>query len=388
MHEQTMQVTTEPKTLTAALKAVQAFVSKDPTRTQLGQVLVERVPSGVKLTATDGHTLCSVSVIGAVEGTGPVRLTPIAVETALLRAKACKDDPSAVFDLEDSTSEGTFPDYARVVPARADKAKGTVIQGFNGEYLARIGSVQKTLKAVNARCQFSPDGLGPLRADIVGGHRRRHGNHYAGADMSDAAGRSTAKEWIQTFTGEKFFPLRPRHQDIVLEDIAHALSNVCRYTGHVCRFYSVAEHSVLVSLEVERRAVEQSVDARQVRNLARWGLLHDASEAYIADVSRPLKQLPAFDEYRAAEAHLQSVIAERFGLSPDGEPPEVKAVDYEILANEVEALMPNVDRVAWGATTPAGVMPDPLPFVHVVGMDPCQAEQFFLTRFQALWGGR
>jgi hypothetical protein len=84
-------------------------------------------------------------------------------------------------------------------------------------------------------------------------------------------------DWIQTYSGRQFWPLDPRVEDVHLEDIAHALSNVCRYTGHVREFYSVAEHSVHVSWSCEPED-------------ALWGLLHDASEAYLADMARPVKQ--------------------------------------------------------------------------------------------------
>src|SRR5271165_7548492 len=84
-------------------------------------------------------------------------------------------------------------------------------------------------------------------------------------------------DWIQTYTGRVMYPLDPRPEEINIIDIAHALSNLCRFTGHVRTFYSVAEHSVRVS---------QHCDPKD----ALWGLLHDASEAYLADMSRPMKR--------------------------------------------------------------------------------------------------
>lgn len=206
--------------------------------------------------------------------------------------------------------------------------------------------------------------------------------------MSEMEAGRGVKDWIQTFTGEKFFPLSPRHSDLVLEDVAHALSLICRYTGHCCRFYSVAEHSVLVSQEVERRAIAEGKDWRAVRDLARWGLMHDASEAYIADVSRPIKRLPAFEQYREAEARLQGVIAERFGLLAGGEPELVKAVDVEILSNEVSVLMPQADVEAWGKSWPEGKLPSPIPNIYVQGLSPESAERAFRDRFNALWTGQ
>ena len=80
-------------------------------------------------------------------------------------------------------------------------------------------------------------------------------------------------DWMQTHSGIQFWPLDPRPEDILIEDIAHALSNQCRFAGHCCFHYSVAQHSVLVS---------ENVPAQD----AMWGLLHDAGEAYLVDLPR------------------------------------------------------------------------------------------------------
>jgi hypothetical protein len=111
-------------------------------------------------------------------------------------------------------------------------------------------------------------------------------------------------DWMQTFTGRKFYPTAPLADDIDIVDIAHALSHLCRYAGHVDRFYSVAEHCVKVSEWVE--AVTGDTGA------ALEALLHDATEAYVVDVPRPLKvQLP---DYRRAEGRVQLAVWQRFGL--------------------------------------------------------------------------
>src|ERR1017187_4953916 len=109
---------------------------------------------------------------------------------------------------------------------------------------------------------------------------------------------------ITTFSGIRFWPLLPNPADIRIEDIAHALSNQCRFGGQAREFYSVAEHCVRVS------QLCRPEDAL-------WGLLHDASEAYLSDVPAPMKELPEFEAYRAAERSLQRVIAVRFGLAPE-----------------------------------------------------------------------
>lgn len=93
-------------------------------------------------------------------------------------------------------------------------------------------------------------------------------------------------DWIQTYTGRQFWPLDPKPEEVCIEDIAHALSQQCRYAGHTIRFYSVAQHSVEIALRVPRAA-------------ALWGLLHDAAEAYLVDLPRPVKYLmPAYKRRR------------------------------------------------------------------------------------------
>lgn len=118
--------------------------------------------------------------------------------------------------------------------------------------------------------------------------------------------------FMQSYTGKKFYSLDPRPEDIDIVDIAHALSMQCRYNGHYRRFYSVAEHCVLLSKLF-------------TAEYALWALLHDETEAYVGDMVRPLKaHLP---DYCAAEDRVMIAIAERFGLESAVMPPEVVAAD-------------------------------------------------------------
>jgi len=130
-------------------------------------------------------------------------------------------------------------------------------------------------------------------------------------------------DWMQTYTGRKFWPLDPRADEICIEDIAHSLSMQCRYGGHCQRFYSVAEHSVIMARFVSPAN-------------ALWALLHDASEAYLADVPRPLKRHLA--GYKDAEAAVMAAVCDRFGL-PNEMPAEVHAADNRILADEIRQNM-------------------------------------------------
>ena len=131
--------------------------------------------------------------------------------------------------------------------------------------------------------------------------------------------------WIQTFTGKKFPLDTPDPAHIYIEDIAHALSLLCRFNGHCTRFYSVAEHSVHVAREIDPA-------------LAMIGLLHDAAEAYLGDVPSPLKaQLPRFKEF---EWKMEQAIGKRFGVDPElFSCAELKRADVQLLVDEKAVLM-------------------------------------------------
>ncbi|MGA7861666.1 MAG: phosphohydrolase [Thermoplasmata archaeon] len=133
--------------------------------------------------------------------------------------------------------------------------------------------------------------------------------------------------WLTTSSGLKFYPKDPEGSEYRIEDIAHALSLTCRFAGQCREFYSCAEHSVLVAL----------VAYRLNRKLGPWGLMHDASEAYVVDIPRPIKYLPEMEGYRVLERRVMSAILKRFGL-PDQEPPDVKTADRLVLRSEAETL--------------------------------------------------
>lgn len=172
--------------------------------------------------------------------------------------------------------------------------------------------------------------------------------------------------WMQTFTGRQFYPLDPRAQDVHPADIAHALSLICRYGGHVDRFYSVAEHCFLLSHAVAPKH-------------ALWALLHDATEAYVGDMVRPLKHYMA--DYCEVEDRVAWAIAERFKLDPTM-PTEVKDADNRILLDERAVLMPGT-RHPWvqdtNGTQPLDVL--------VSGWDPKYAEHMYIRRLNELWTG-
>lgn len=186
---------------------------------------------------------------------------------------------------------------------------------------------------------------------------------FTGAGFTD--GFDPKSPWIQTFTGRRFNPTNPNSDAIVLQDIAHALSMQCRFSGHCEEFYSVAQHSVLVSHICNQED-------------ALWGLLHDASEAYLIDVPRPLKQSGKFQAYIDFETVMQKAVCTRFGL-PEQEPPSVKRADKILLSTEARDLM-SPHHPDWRQTA------EPLPF-RIEPWSPKKAESEFLNRFEILVHG-
>lgn len=174
--------------------------------------------------------------------------------------------------------------------------------------------------------------------------------------------REHSGDWMQTFSGGRFYPLAPKADDIHLDDIAKALSRICRFAGHTERFYSVAQHSVYVSAMVPPE-------------FAMVALMHDAPEAYIVDVPRPLKKsLPGYAEI---EQGVWLAVAEKFGL-PEDIPACVKDADNRVLLAEKDQLLkPGED---WGFNVP------PAP-IQITRMTDDQAYLFFLRRYQFIARG-
>jgi hypothetical protein len=165
-------------------------------------------------------------------------------------------------------------------------------------------------------------------------------------------------------SGAYFDLLDPANSPFTIEDIAHGLSNTCRFAGQCSRFYSVAEHCVLASHIVAPEFALQT-------------LMHDAAEAFIGDVTRPLKSI--LPEYKAIERTVEAAIMQRFGIA-DWNVPEVKAIDLAMLAGEQLAMMPAHDD-GWAVLT--GVTPAPIEFAF---WRPHTARESFLERFAELSG--
>ena len=136
---------------------------------------------------------------------------------------------------------------------------------------------------------------------------------------------TNGKSWILTFTRKPIYPLNASVEHLDIEDIAHALSNQCRFSGHTSHFYSVAQHSVHVAELV----------ADKFKFAA---LMHDASEAYLQDMPTPIKAM--MPQYKEAEANLQVLIEQKFGVSmSDFAKIVVKEADIKMLATEARDLM-------------------------------------------------
>ncbi len=174
------------------------------------------------------------------------------------------------------------------------------------------------------------------------------------------------KDAICTFTGKVFRPLDPDPEQICIQDIAHSLANQCRWTGHVKKFYSTAQHSYRVSQLCDK---EDRL----------WGLLHDATEAYIADIARPVKRFTDFGVgYEEIEENLMRAVCDRFGLEYQM-PESVKRADDLALFAEMRDLMPPFlwEREGFKGTLEADEQ-------RVKPVSPSWAESNFLERYHQL----
>lgn len=176
----------------------------------------------------------------------------------------------------------------------------------------------------------------------------------------------TEHNWFPTASGVKFYPTAPSMADIHIEDIAHSLAMQCRFAGHVKTFYSVAQHSVLVSQNVPQ-------------HLALAGLLHDAAEAYCQDIIAPLKRTGLYEDHLAIEDHLLLMIFEKYNLPfwalPENQP-LIKHADLRALMTERrDVCHPKASLYDWHV--------DAEPFdAEIVGQSPQEAKTSFLKRFE------
>ena len=181
--------------------------------------------------------------------------------------------------------------------------------------------------------------------------------------------------WIATHSGKKLNPFNPNPDDITIGDIAHSLSMMCRFNGHCSRFYSVAEHSILVSQVVKIVS----------REAAMYGLMHDAAEAYLSDIPKPIKRrLP---EAMEIENVLLNAILAKFKITVTQDIiQEVEKADLRMLETERIALIH--DSIQFDCTR--GIQPYSHSHLSIKSLttyiEPHKVELAFLVRFKQLGG--
>ena len=173
-------------------------------------------------------------------------------------------------------------------------------------------------------------------------------------DYSDRKG-----DWGQAHSGRRFYPADPRVEDVDMSDITWALSHENRYGGHTNLPYSVLQHSLHVGQYIEE---QHPLDPLAVMH----GLLHDAHEAYLKDIPRPLKAVLGNTVYPGLENRWDRAIHAAIGLKPLVVPPDrhhpVHVADAAILATERRDIFPNGVHENWRlSTAPWGRTIKPLP---------------------------
>jgi len=145
-------------------------------------------------------------------------------------------------------------------------------------------------------------------------------------------------DWIETYTGVKFYPFDPRLEEIVVEDMIHAVCNLCRFGGHSKIFYSVGQHSLMVYRYLTDRNYSPSVRL--------YGLTHDFTEAYLIDLPRPIKRM--LIDYQRMEERLFDLIWQSFGAPKldDDDIEAVKKADDIVLSHEARVLGVNKNKWA------------------------------------------
>lgn len=196
--------------------------------------------------------------------------------------------------------------------------------------------------------------------------------------MAEAQIDASRGPWIETSTGRRFHLLDPRPEDLSIEDIAHAQSNLCRFTGHVRKYYSVAEHSVRVSWLLEREGHSPRVQA--------WGLIHEIDEPYLGDISTPLKYALGHEVLRLLSNKYIQAAQEKFPFLGPYPHAEIKQADVVLLVTEKRDLLTAGNTYTWRQhyTGLTGLpVPEPLP-EKIDPWSPDEAYSEFVLRWDEL----
>ena len=182
--------------------------------------------------------------------------------------------------------------------------------------------------------------------------------------------------WIQTITGRKFDFDHVEGSEVDIEDVAHSLSHQCRFMGHSRVFYSIAEHCIRIWKQLREEGYPLSIQ--------KWGLLHDAAEAYTSDIPRPLKHwirhyCPAFD---LLEERVERHVWDSFGLTGDL-PLEVKIADARMLLTEKRDLLAEAPQ-PWEFEQVSDPKLTPYPHVRIHPVMPPTIKAEFLLAYQTI----
>ena len=171
--------------------------------------------------------------------------------------------------------------------------------------------------------------------------------------------------YVETYTGKRIYFDELKEEDISIIDIAHSLSQICRFTGHTKEFYSVAQHSVLVA------------DAQTTLAEKRAGLMHDATETYLNDLASPLKRYLKGCGYSDLEDEFHKVINDKYDVN-DGMTPNIKKADLQALFTEKRDVLAVQTDWGWGD--------DIKRFDEVIiPLQPKEAKDLFIERFIELF---
>lgn len=185
------------------------------------------------------------------------------------------------------------------------------------------------------------------------------------------------RPWIQTSRGLAWCADDPGSFPYDVEEIAHALSNICRYNGHCRVFYSVAQHSAIVAELVRARRPGAP------KRLVRASLLHDAAEAFCLDVPSPIKRMPMMAGYRKWIHGVEEAIEVHFRLGNHPHDPIIKWADLTALSTEKRDILgvgPYDDM--WLETVLGGLPP---PRVKAIkALSPKQAKRLFMRTWESL----